>query len=1275
MISIGKIGRVAFFFLLLFIWSNVFSQADTTKDNLSFDFGFTRGSNINVWPLLKYNKNSEKKELQILYPFYSSKTDYLKNTKHLQFIPFFIEDSSALGINRRYVSTYYPTLFHYEKQYFNNSHVNSFEFLELAPNISCFGLKTSPAGLYVENNLLFFIWYKKDITTQSTRLVVFPAYWYFSDKGVSKQLFLPFYYKRSGLNDNYLNVAGLYNHKRTNLECRNVVIPFYWSTKDFLKNDTLSKKTLFPIYWSEKSKVKNNKLILPLVYSINNENYKSLTIAPLLSYGHSPDNSKHHLSVTPLYWNVQSGNERTKVVAPFWISNEKYSFSDTVKFKTVLPLYWHYSSNIKRNNVLFPIYWNYKQYAATDTSSLNVLFPVYWRKKSASQTNLVLFPLVYNFNNLNYKSFTFAPLFSMGGKKDGKEKYFAITPLYWNFKTKEENKNYILPFVYTRKYLRGSDTVKRNIVFPLYWSYKDSKKSNKVLIPFLYSVNNQYYKSLTIAPFYSFGKSKYNTNSYFAISPLFWHVKSNHATTNVLFPLWLSSVEQHHYDTSRLKILFPVYWHYRSNMKKNDVVFPIYWHSKKYIYRDTINRTVVFPLYWSYKSNEKNNTTLFPLVYRLQDNSYTSFTFLPFFSVGHSPDYKTKHLDILQLYWNFKTSNATIKYIVPLWFSKEKYYGADTACLKTLFPLYWSYKSNIRNRNVLFPLFWNSTKYKYGDTIKRNVVFPVYWSTKSNEKNNYTLFPLLYKLNNDAYKSFSLVPLFSFGSNKITGNKYFAISPLYWHLEQYNETKDVFFPLYWKSKHYRYADTVRKSTLFPLYWSYSDENVNNKVLFPFLFSLKNENYRSFSIVPLFSFGKSYDLTRKQIAVTPLYWYNKSSEKKTSVLFPLWYSTERYLENDIEKSKTLFPLYWSRTNKDKNNKVVFPLVYSFRNDRNTSFTFAPLFSFGKSLKTSDKYMVVTPLYWNFKAQNGSTKLLFPLWLSTEKYNESDTLKTKMAFPLYWSFSHDGKKSDILLPFVYRFNNANYSSFTFFPLFSFGHSGNYDKSHLFITPLAGKYKRNGKTDAFVFPFYHIQKTSNEKEVSFLYFLYRKKTKPNYSRTSVLWPVCERVKEDNNRSFRFAPIVWRKKTDTSAMYSVQPFIYSFKSEARNTKILFWFLFAHETLKDSLTSNSFLWKFYMHDRYFNGDYETRLLYLLYANCNVNGQKEKSVLPFYRYTEQANGDKSKSVCLGFYNYFKQSIPEIHEFYEEERIFWFIRLRSNYDKLKSEGKEQYLKKK
>jgi hypothetical protein len=100
---------------------------------------------------------------------------------------------------------------------------------------------------------------------------------------------------------------------------------------------------------------------------------------------------------------------------------------------------------------------------------------------------------------------------------------------------------------------------------------------------------------------------------------------------------------------------------------------------------------------------------------------------------------------------------------------------------------------------------------------------------------------------------------------------------------------------------------------------------------------------------------------------------------------------------------------------------------------------------------------------------------------------------------------------------------------------------------------------------------------------------------------------------------------------------------------------------------SNSFLWKVATWDRYANGDKETRVMYLLCSNRNVDGNIEKSLFPFYYLTKDKNGNRSLSVFLYFYNSLKRQVPNTKEFYQEERIFWLIRVRSNYKILRQKG--------
>ena len=911
------------------------------------------------------------------------------------------------------------------------------------------------------------------------------------------------------------------------------------------------------------------------------------------------------------------------------------------------------------------------------------------------------FPILYTFKNPDYNSFTFLPFFSYGQSTDSSNKYLAVTPFYWHIDQPKSKKDILFPLFWRTENYFNDDTVKKSTLIPFYFSKESKNKKNKIFFPLLYSFKNPYYNSFTFLPFFSSGQSSDSSNNYFVLTPLYWHLEE---------------------PTS-----------------KKDILFPLFWRTERYHSDDTIKKNVMFPIYWSIESKDKNNKVLFPFIFSFKTQGYNSFAFLPLFSVGHSRDLTKRHFEVFQILWYFKTKDREDNIVFPLWWSNKRFYTHDTITRKMLFPIYWAEKSNTKNyeilfplyykiknqnlnslsilpffsygqgkdssnryfaitpfywhfnranskKDILFPVFWRSEHYFIDDTIKKSTLFPIYWSIKSKDKNNRVLFPLLYSFKNRNYHSFTVLPVFSFGQATDLNDSYFALTPFYWHINKPHSKSDILFPIFWRTEHYLYNydqaigkynnyDTIKKTTLFPIFWSIKSKDKNNKVLFPLLYSFTNQDYHSFTFLPFISFGGTTGSDNNYLAVTPIFWHFNKSNSKKDILFPIFWRSDHYFADDTIKKNTLFPIYWSIKNKDKNNKVLFPLLYSFKNQDYHSFTFLPVFSSGHSTDSKNSYFAITPIYWHLNQIKGKTDILFPVFWRTERYHYKDTVIRSILFPIYWAVKSETKNNKILFPLVYSFKNQNYRSFTFLPLFSFGHKLNYEEKFLMITPLAGIFQTPVKTRIFFFPLFNYKKELNVTNSSLLLFVYRKTGKPNYSKTDILWPVCERLKFENYNYFRFAPFVWYLKTDTSKMFSLQPFFYSYNSLSRRTFIFNWFLYKYENKKGYSVSNSFMWKLFYSEKYLNGDFETRFLYLIYANVNKQGQREKSIFPFYHYEKNPNGDLSKSVFIGFYNYFKRYIPEINESYEEERVFWFVRIRSNYAKLKKEGKGKYLKRK
>jgi len=68
-----------------------------------------------------------------------------------------------------------------------------------------------------------------------------------------------------------------------------------------------------------------------------------------------------------------------------------------------------------------------------------------------------------------------------------------------------------------------------------------------------------------------------------------------------------------------------------------------------------------------------------------------------------------------------------------------------------------------------------------------------------------------------------------------------------------------------------------------------------------------------------------------------------------------------------------------------------------------------------------------------------------------------------------------------------------------------------------------------------------------------------------------------------------------------------------------------------------------------------------------VDGEKTNSLFPFYYSTKNDNGEKTNSYLFYFFNSHKRKIANSNQFYQEKRIFWFIRYLSNYKALKEKG--------
>ena len=1044
--------------LLSLFYGYSFAQVDSTKKEMKFDLGITRDQNINLWPIFKRTFTQYETDKQILFPIYRSYKNTLRVERRTHLLPFYWSDSSKSGKNLRVISTFYPSLFHISTDFEDNT--KTFTLLEFAPKVNILEFKKSPDGLVLENNLLFFLWYKDNKITQKSHLVVFPAYWQFKSPSRNTHTLLPFY-----------------------------------------------------------------------------------------SFGKYSNNRRSYFAITPLLW--------------------------------------HFNSQNQSRNILFPLWWNKTLKTINDTVKTNLVLPLYYSNKSKNLRKTILFPIVWSNKGRNYRSFTVAPLFSVGRSLSVNRSHLVITPLFWNLKRDESQTTIVLPILWKYTWHSQFENYRTLIIFPLYWNKQSNNEKSTVIPPFIWSKSTPNYHSFSFIPLFSKGSSPNNSVKHLAITPLFWHFKTPSGYTNTLLPLW--------------------------------------WYSKRVTENAIKTDNVVLPVYCGWTRPTHQGNIFFPVLWRFKNSKYSSTSIFPLLSIGKSSDETRGYSAVTPFYWRFKTLSGKGQLLFPIWFEKQRTIDGEVKSTSQVILLYWRYKDTI---------------------LKHQGVFPMFWRFKGQNRRSFTLFPFV-----------------STGFKKDTDRRYLAISPIFWHFSKPSKSFTTLFPVWWSRNNSAKGDQSQFKLLIPIYFSQSDPLHKRNVVFPIVWRFKNPNYSSFTLVPFFSYGISPEKETNHLALTPLFWHFKNPNGSINTLLPIfWHS--RYGSGDNSSENTiLFPIYFQTEGYDISNRIIFPIIWSLENRKYKSFSFIPLFSYGRNEDKSRSHYAITPLYYNIKNNNSSKRMLFPLWWNSRNGN----LKSNILFPVYWSFIGKSSNSQIVFPIVWNFSSAKSKSLTIVPLFSKGVSKNGLK-HLMVTPLYWNFSDNSMNRSILFPIFNSYSDINSnKKIDILFFVIRKSKIADNNSLSIVWPIIKSEKANNYKYFRFAPLVWSKRSSEFSYFTIQPFYYWSKSEQQITHRFLWEFYVNRNVSGIKKSNSILWKVVTWDRYSNGDKSFRVLYLLYANSNVDGNVEKSLFPLYYFTKDNHGNKSLSVALYFYNSLRRKIPNTTDFYQEERIFWLIRIRSNYRILKEKG--------
>ena len=873
------------------------------------------------------------------------------------------------------------------------------------------------------------------------------------------------------------------------------------------------------------------------------------------------------------------------------------------------------------------------------------------------------------------------------------------------------NKNVNLWPVFKRS--KSEDNFEVQICYPLFKYQHDIKNSRKHthLLPLFWKRKSDLYRDIRLLSIYypsvlrlTNDKSEgYRSVKLFELAPQINFLEMSKSAdglkvqNNLFFFLWYKNNKVE--NKSHL-IAFPFFWQFKHPDRSSNTLLPLF--SKGVYNKNKDHYLVISPLFWQFKNSEHTNSTLFPI---FSKGNFNKNDELNQFS------YKYKYMAVSPLFWRFDSESKSIN-------NEYRVVEVVDSLGKTqkVSEPYKVQRASVKSKISLYPI-WFREKYQYfKDSIQvsegtTNQIYPIYFSSKSANENTFTnkkvLFPIVWSFSENDKKSFSVLPFFSFGKHYDKSKNYAVITPLYWHFfESINFIRD------YKTIS---RDTAKATILFPLYWHFKTKIENpeareesrsfikskdNKVFFPFVWSFKNPVYESFYLAPLFSIGHSANNENKHHSITPFYWHFKKPDGFLNTVIPIWFYRQKIKTYDFAPagsdtitSNLLLPLFWTRKtsfnrkftaitplfwrwkNKDKKTvNILFPLIWHFKTKTEwgyPSFTFLPFVSVGKSNKTSDNHLVISPFFWRFKSDNQTKNVFFPIWWY-KKEDGKDSLNkiySNVLFPIYWSERKLDSDNKVLFPFLFKLEDKTYRSFTFFPLFSKGNSKDSLSKHLAISPLFWDLKNKARHSVSLIPVfnYYTDTANSITKFSLFYALYRYKRMNDISRRSFLWPIMEYAKGEDYKYFRISPIVWYKKAPDSQYFSIQPFYYHGKDNKTESYRVFWELYKYKNEFKIKRTNSILWKVLSWSKYENNDFEFRILHQLFSVVNKNGKKERSLFPLFNYASQDNGNESLSLFFNFYHKFKQQVPGSSEYYQEIKLFWFMRIASNYDDLMNRG--------
>ncbi|MCG9879777.1 MAG: hypothetical protein MH472_04195 [Bacteroidia bacterium] len=528
-----------------------------------------------------------------------------------------------------------------------------------------------------------------------------------NDYETTSHLLLPVWHYKNSIRTLQLGKDNIAFQKKRSI----TFIPLYHQTKIDLNKDSKTKQVFnlqafTPLVWTLKSEDKKFKTYFPFYWHYSSvqdgERSKFTMVFPILyskefqqkwwinkEVNDSGEYTEKYFTVFPIY--------HTKLFYSKVYQDKKgwiYKYNHTLM---ITPLIWRVSDSLETTNLLFPLF-IHTQNSKDKRSGLNLGLVLFNRVKTdSSAQNHVLWPFIKFGQNPQEKSFYAKPFIWYTkskelGNKEGLKSSLLVFPLYLNRQQKS----------------LGSD---HRIVAltPLFWNLKSKENRSTLLLPLFFRFKLKKAESTTLFPLFSYGKSLDSSDKkHVVISPIFWHLKHKKQTTNLLFPLFIytKNIETNY---SRLNLGLWLFNRVKTDTStQNHVLWPLIGFGQN-LQQKTFH---VSPLIWYKKSEALSYLAILPIYFYQKTPRYSASYFAGPIFIKKQVFGEYKKLTFLAgVYKQTKYINGDFdKRFVHLLYANSKVNGDR---LKALFPLYYVKDFKNGNRSVSYAFgFYNSMKKK-----------------------------------------------------------------------------------------------------------------------------------------------------------------------------------------------------------------------------------------------------------------------------------------------------------------------------------------------------------------------------------------------------------------------------------------------------------------------------------------------------------------------------------------------------------------------------------